>query len=137
MRKLEELNISEFEAEYTAKNCSTAGGITLVLANKNGKRIEFSATLLSKLKVDAENSDIQILPTDEGVLLGKNIVEGAKIYNLKFAENSKRGVLYCASLLNEIIEKYQIDMEGHKCKTFTKVEEIESDNDPIVLIKFN
>lgn len=99
------------------------GGISLIY-HKNGKRIEFSQSVLSMLG-EPESVTFQL---DNNYLVISADKNG---HNLNFT--GKRAVIYNASLVNEIRNYYDIQ---ESCSSYNEIESVEGiDNAIAVRIK--
>lgn len=109
--KLNELHLIETKATANSRGRRN-GGISLVY-HKNGKRIEFSQSVLSMLG-EPESVTFQ-LDRNYLVILADN--NGHKL-NI----TGKRAVIYNAMLVKEIIKFYDIQ---ESCSSFNEIETVE------------
>ena len=109
--KLNELNLIETKATTNSRG-RRSGGISLVY-HKNGKRIEFSQSVLSMLG-EPESLTFQL---DKNYLV---ILADNKGHKLNIT--GKRAVIYNAMLVKEIREFYNIQ---ESCSSYNEIETVE------------
>ena len=109
--KLNELHLIETKATTNSRG-RRSGGISLVY-HKNGKRIEFSQSVLSMLG-EPESLTFQL---DKNYLV---ILADNKGHKLNIT--GKRAVIYNAMLLKEIREFYNIQ---ESCSSYNEIETVE------------
>ena len=109
--KLNELHLNETKATTNSRG-RRSGGISLVY-HKNGKRIEFSQSVLSMLG-EPESLTFQL---DKNYLV---ILADNKGHKLNIT--GKRAVIYNAMLVKEIREFYNIQ---ESCSSYNEIETVE------------
>ena len=109
--KINELNLIETKATANSRGRRN-GGISLIY-HKNGKRIEFSQSVLSMLG-EPESVTFQ-LDNDYLVISADN-----NGHNLNFT--GKRAVIYNASLVSEIRKFYDIQ---DSCSSYNEIETVD------------
>lgn len=106
------------KSKSNSRGVRTFGGkATIVNSKENGKRMTFPKSLLEELGIE-ENVDVSI--TLNGLAIGSELPENAETFQLKMSGN--KGVIYSASLVQEITEVFELDFSDRVSITFNEAE---------------
>ncbi len=126
-KKLTIDSFTDFEAIATSKN-TTKGDLTIVYAD-TGKRIELSKNVLDTLNNPQEikfkyNADLKLLA-----------ITSAEENGFKVKASKNKGIIYNASLIKEIIDKYSLNFEDKTSMSFSINADYQIDNTVIVSLE--
>lgn len=112
-------------------NNSRGGGMSVVNA-KTGKRITISKLILDHIKVQDR---IQFAFSDNEIAVGRELPDNENYFNIKISKS--KGNVYCAGLVLEITELYDLDFNEKTSITFDNVQYQNIQGDNVVIIKVN
>lgn len=116
-------------SQTTSRGNFKAGAMSIVKSNC-GKRITISKKVMDKLN---NPSRIVISFSDERIAIGEYLPNNNNQLDLKMV--GKKGIIYSASLVTEIAEKYKLDFSTRTSMTFTEVNYVESNGYTVAIIK--
>lgn len=120
--------------EFIASTCTDttravgAGGLSIVNSS-NGKRVTLNAAILSKLE---HHDSVQFAYTDDYIAIANYLGESNTDYSL--SKNGKGGVIYNTALVNEIVNRFDLDYSNRTSITFPVMDVQESENGKVVFI---
>lgn len=127
------LDITTFEAS----TCSDinrfvgSGGLTIVFSN-NGKRASMNDATLGKFP---HQDSVQFAYSDDVIAIANYIGETNTDYKLN--KSGKNGVIYNASLVKEIVDRYHLDFSNRTSLTFPIMDIQEAEDGTIVYVNMN
>ena len=106
----------------------------IVRSERNGKRISFSSALVDRLELE-DTVFITAFPTEGLLILGSTAYsEDSTEFYLR--DNKGHGKLcYNASLVEFLINAFDLDYSDHVSKTFTDITFSEDANPPMAIVK--
>jgi hypothetical protein len=112
------LMLIKHKSKSNSRGVRTSGGkATIVNSKENGKRMTFPKSLLEELGIE-DNVDVSITPN--GLAIGNELPKNAETFQLKMSGN--KGVIYSASLVQEITEVFELDFSDRVSITFNEAE---------------
>lgn len=117
-------------SEYRSRSNSSAGAISVIYSNRNGKRGELSQSVTNHLE---DPSHVQVGFLHDKLMIAKELPGGGTHYCLK--KSGAKRVIYSAGLVEEIIHFFSLDFSERVCITLGNASfEYDQDMNPIVLI---
>ncbi|MGE7913248.1 hypothetical protein [Lysinibacillus xylanilyticus] len=111
-------------ADFIPSNCkginkatSTAGVLTIVNSQRNGKRVVLSKELMKELN---EPNEVQISYGSDAIAIGADIPSNDNYLTLK--TQKAKSVIYSSELVNEITVLYDLKFVGIVSQTFYQVQ---------------
>lgn len=105
-----------------------AGGMS-VINSSNGKRVTLNAAILNEL---SHQDSIQFAYTDDFVAISNYL--GASNTNYSLSKNGKSGVIYNTALVNEIVNRFNLDYSNRTSITFPVMDVQENENGKVLYI---
>lgn len=115
----EEVDFSDFvssQSEASGKSMGEAGVLSIVNSDKNGRRITISKEVLAKLGYPAV---VQISFTETAIAIGEELPSNDNYFNVR--KYGAKGVIYSTHLVQEVVEKFDLDYSNRVSITFHKV----------------
>lgn len=113
-------NFMPMNSVQNVKNRRVVGGVmSVVLSEKNGKRLVFSKELIDELCVEDE---LYIMHNGKSIMLSSEPLLGCPEPFILRAYSADRKVLYCADLVKEVAKILDLDFTDCVCRTLTNVE---------------
>lgn len=116
-------------SKTTSRGTLKAGAMTIVKSNC-GKRITISKAVMAKLN---NPSKILMSFSDERIAIGEYLPNNNNQLTLKMV--GKKGIVYSASLVTEISEKYELDFNTRTSMTFTEVNYVKCNGYTVAIIE--
>ncbi len=125
-----ELDMFQPSVSKTTRRGNFKAGAMSIVKSNCGKRIMISKEVMDKLN---NPSKIVISFSDERIAIGQYLPNNNNQLDLKMV--GKKGIIYSASLVTEIAEKYKLDFSTRTSMTFTEVNYVESNGYTVAIIK--
>lgn len=124
-------NVEPSKSKSMTKSSSIPGAVTVVCSSQNGnKRLSFAYQVMENLK---NPKKIQIGFNEDSLIVSEDIPGCENHFNVK--ASGKKGTVYSAQLVNEIIGKFGLDFTGITSRTFVSAEYYTAGEFPVVVIK--
>jgi len=126
---LDKLALEPVHSTHTSKAGGGASPFTMVSTPLNGKRLTFSDELCAKIGADT-SVQVQISP------LGLAVAAAfpGKHADFTLRQSGTKRIVYCASLVDEITARFQLDYSTRSSISFFDVEYFDLDGITVALI---
>lgn len=113
----------------TTSRSNLIAGVMSVINSNCGKRVMLSKDLMDKLN---NPTKVTMSFSEESIAIGITLPNNNNQLTIK--PSGKKGVIYSAGIVSEIIDKYGLDFSNRTSITFSQVEYIEVDGATIAII---
>jgi len=117
--------------QSTEKLIGEAGVMSVVNA-KTGNRVTFPAEVMGKL---GDPTAVQIAYTPDCVFVGEKLPNNESCFNIKRKDDKAKGIIYNATLVNEITNRYNLNFSDRTSITFPKAKYCTHEGHPVAVIK--
>ncbi|MCM3625509.1 hypothetical protein M4D70_25360 [Brevibacillus borstelensis] len=128
----EETGLSDFSPSSSngaSPRTSGAGVASVIKTPKNGNRMTKSKELMEKLGFPER---VQISFTDREIAIAEELPNNDNYFTVK--KQKSKGVIYSASLVKEITERFGLDFSDKVSITFHKVRYVQSGQKTVAII---
>ncbi|MCM3625640.1 hypothetical protein M4D70_26085 [Brevibacillus borstelensis] len=128
----EETCLSDFSPSSSngaSHRTAGAGVISIIKTTKNGNRITLASEVNQEI---GEPERVQIAFTEREIAIAEELPNNDNYFMVK--KQKSKGVIYSASLVKEITERFGLDFSDKVSITFHKVRYVQSGQKPVAII---